>query len=288
MARPTTRWLAPPRSAAAGVATRAWRNDGHPLAPVAMARGGVLFEVKNGASAKSYRKVLSPLVRPTRIWGPGTSENTGLVFESELEEGHGFRTMQILENAPWTITLQGWVWSRRWSVTLEPDDDTSRSVLPALVFGSSLKDDLTDEESLLAAQAGMAVTEHTAYLAEIEDAHATKGGLSMDLHGHGSLGFYGSGSCGCHMGHVGSTTLGPLSDLGPALAQLVIEATTHCLVEAAGSTRVLVETTGLEIAHVQVQESDSPVTRHCVEEAIWAARLDDEFESRHVTAVVPL
>ena len=81
-----------------------------------------------------------------------------------LDEGQGIASLQIARDvAPW-LEITGELWARPMRVRLAPDAAVSR-LWSALVFGSDVMDELSEQEMMVLARHGGAVSPVTSYLA---------------------------------------------------------------------------------------------------------------------------
>lgn len=261
------------------------RADEHALAEFASATGGVVFAYRGttGEPAAAAAATIE-LVRPTRIdafaiEADGAPE---AVWEApaQMREGESLRRAFVADRVPVTATLRGYIWARPFERTLGPDSGLGVQ-LPALALGHELSADLDDAEVTELALAAGALSRTTSFLAAAPDARPSVAGTGT-LRGS-AFGY--STMCGCSGVGIADVGYGMAvrapADAGAWLRALVAPGADVCarrLGVRSGSTTLRVETTGDEVVDVEVQRASTACLGACVEEAVWAARLDERFD----------
>jgi hypothetical protein len=167
------------------------------------------------------------------------------------------------------------------STTAATDDEARRWA--AMVFGSDVLHELTDEEMMLLAKRGGAVSPVTSYLAiEPGVRPSTEGLADMEASGIG-LGAIGTIGHGSGYGTAG----GRVDTFDPMrwLEQAVSAAWAACGAPA-GMAKVEVETTLDEVVDVPVLTSPAPLSpsvNACLREAVWTLELPSGFRQERAS-----
>jgi len=297
--------IAPPPGAVVHVSTVS-SSDHHPYVTrddsgawtaLPRATGGLLF----GASAPSRplagaeeRAALEATylewARPVRIermkWrlaGERAADGAG---PGVLPEGKGIEHLAVRAKLPASATLSGELWSRPFAHTVHASKSEGK-LWSALVFGTSLMNDMTEREQNLLARAGGAVSPVTSYLAIEPGVRPSTEGLE-EGQGFGS----GAGRLGgSHRSKPPTIRMGSVQppDYQGIFAALMRDAVKTC--RADGHTTIDVETTIAEVVDVAVVvtgDSKDGGRAACVREAAWAVDLPSEFTPRHLDLKVVL
>ncbi len=267
------------------------RIDDHPWAALPRATGGLLFRATapHGAARRAtdrevVEKAFLEWARPVRVdhmvWrvpgSPGWGEDPGV-----LEEGESVTYRAVQPTSPTSATLEGELWSRRLEKTIVPSSSEG-AVWSALVFGTDLVHDLSDDEVRSLARAAGAASPATSYV--VAGPGVRRSRTDDDIRERfeaicckGFPGVYGRGS-GPEAHH---RFLAP--DYQRVFAAWMKRAVRRCGAE--GRTRISAETTLGEIVDVHVDVSgDAPdgSQASCVREATWALELPEELGHPHL------
>jgi hypothetical protein len=257
------------------------RADGHELAEVAMATGGMAVQIYGERTTKNANEALLGLVRPVQV---DSLELKGNESWNEIPdvgvEGYGHRSMLLLESAPEDLSLQGKIWGKTIQVTAAIDQELSGN-LAALIFGRELMSELSRAEQLAAAIFGGAVSPVTSFLARNPQAAPSSYDYDDELGMIGLGGFGTSSSCGCCGIHgVGRAGLAPKeTGFAATLSGFLEQRAQACQSLHGGEIDELkleVETTGKEIVDVVLSSEETPLA-DCVVEAAWELRLGEFF-----------
>jgi hypothetical protein len=270
------------------------RLDGDDFDAVVAAFGGQILGIHGESTdLAALAEVTLGLVRPIRIdnfeivaeGADGAAIEAFAGAEPTLQEGEGFRSTEIATAAVKTVVLRGRLWGRRIERRLAVDASYAAH-LPALVFGGDLASDLFASEAEQLGLAAGVVTPYTSFLAEHAEAEPSTVGFDEGQGGWSSSSCGGS-HCGGVIGcsgiptvRVGTAKVDP--DWSARLAAWMAPGVAACA-RAHGVARlgahVTVEATDDEIVGVTLR-IDGPAdaaARSCVEDAVWAVRLDADF-----------
>ena len=258
------------------------RDDDHAWASVTRATGGLVWNasaITAPVARKRMTAVYEELARPLRIDHLKISTtalpSSELELPESLDEGQGITDLRVVASDATRLRVEGELWASKVSEDFARGDDDTR-LWSALVFGSPLLDELTEEEMMPLAMYGGAVSPVTSYLAIEPGVRPSTEGLDWNeaignAFGAGGLGLSGFGSGG---GGSGST-FDPHAYFRDALAKAWI---------ACGGTpgegSVTIETTSAEIVDVAASERGAPsasASAHCLAEATWALALPSDF-----------
>jgi subtilisin-like proprotein convertase family protein len=260
------------------------RDDGHALAPIARAGGGVLIQLAGavGRPAEALAASVLGLVRPIRIdhfaiqglpAGAALDEaDDDGHTDDALAEGSGRRFFVSLDKQGQQqvdqVALTGEIWAQPFRRVVRVSPGFSR-VAAAFVFGEDRHGDLSREEMLALAFFGRAVSPVTSYLAIEPGVRPSRIGIIGRGAGTGS----GVGG-GFGYGRLGGRRT------PPDLARLLAPAAQQCLrthAKAGERVALRVETTSHEVVDVVIASGPAAAAQ-CVAEAAWALKLPaDEF-----------
>jgi hypothetical protein len=256
------------------------RDDAHAWAGAARQTGGLIWQSAGTDEADQrdrMRAVYEELARPLRIDHlavtlPGLSSDR-FDYPARLDEGSGFADQRIVDRTVGWLRAEGQIWALPVSATLVPDEAGAR-LAAALVFGSEVRDQLSEPEMMTLAKLGHAVSPVTSLLAIEPGVRPSTEGLDDDeigeVFGVGGLGLTGFGAGG---GGGGSAP----PDFAALLAKLLAPGWAAC-----GGTgkkaRLRVETTRDEVVEVSdVSASGDPSLGRCLAEAAWNVDLPQDF-----------
>ena len=247
---------------------------------VARGTGGLVWDA--GAQLdddKQMRKVFEEWARPVRlhaftITGPAPEEGEDREADrppETLDEGAGTTFIGLTRSARTSVEVRGELWARPVRLSLRPDAAETR-LWSALVFGTDVRDELSEPEMMVLARHGRAVSPVTSYLAIEPGVRPSTEGLEE---GVGSLGMLGTGYAGG--GSAAGDIGGPRFDHQAWLQAAVAKAWRTCA--GSGGVRVTVETTRAEIVEVDARGSTRAAALSCLREAIWALELPEPFRA---------
>ncbi|HEY8074487.1 MAG TPA: vWA domain-containing protein, partial [Labilithrix sp.] len=175
------------------------RDDDSPWAALPRKTGGLLWRatVQTPLDATG-RAVFEEWVRPKRVEKIVVKGMPAdFVPDGELVEGEGFDYLGIATDAVKSVSFEGELWSRPVKWSAQPTEAEGKR-WSALVFGSSLLDQLSEKEQMTLAMHGGAVSPVTSYLAIEPGVRPSTEGLDdAEL---GSIGGIGTGQ-GFGSGH---------------------------------------------------------------------------------------
>ncbi len=257
--------------------TRNERNDEDEFAALPRKTGGLLWDAHCSADDPGARNAFEQWARPMRIDHLkilGLAEYAG--DASELAEGEAIEHLALASTGSPNVYLEGELWSRPFRSSASPREEEARR-WSALVFGSSLSDELSEPEQKLLAMKGRAVSPMTSYLAIEPGVRPSTEGLDEAEGGFGS-GFAAGLSGKYHAGaqaQLKSSSFDPLAFLQ---RQLGVE-WKRCGGSAAA--KIQVQSTFVEVVDVselQVSTLDQSRKR-CLTEAAWSLDLPSDFEA---------
>jgi hypothetical protein len=256
------------------------RDDAHPWAVAVRPTGGLIWQ-SGGTDAASLRDrmrvVYEELARPLRIDHltvtlPGlTSERFD--YPAHLAEGSGFADQRLVERQVGWLRAEGQIWTQPVSATLVPDEAGDR-LAAALVFGTDVRDQLSEPEMMTLAKLGHAVSPVTSLLAIEPGVRPSTEGLGEDeigeVFGVGGLGLSG-------FGEVARGRASAPPDFAALLGKLLAPGWAAC--GGAGKrARLRVETTRDEVVDVShVSAPGDPSLGRCLAEAAWNVDLPQDF-----------
>jgi hypothetical protein len=262
------------------------RTDDHEWTVVTRPTGGLVWQAAASVDPKDIqanRAVFEEWVRPLRIHHLSLSAprvpDTDIEHDETLHEGEGIAHAWIADQAaPW-LKIEGELWAQPIRARLDPDAEEGRR-WSALVFGSPLMNELTDEEMMTLAKRGGAVSPVTSYLAIEPGVRPSTEGLDeVDAMGFGS---------GTGVGQGFGSGRGRLTSPDAAVAWLQSELGAHWK-RCGGmrSTTLTIETTMREVVEVArevaQERSDEAAASTCLRKAAWdlqPAALFDDFSWR--------
>jgi hypothetical protein len=259
-------------------------DDADPWAKAIRPTGGVVWNAhasSDAGAAARMTEVYEEWARPVRIdrlkiSAPGIDPDT-LDYPDCLDEGEGVEDLRIAERqVPW-VDVQGELWSTPVRKVLVPDEDEGR-LWSALVFGSPLLYELSEEEMMPLARRGHAVSPVTSLLAVEPGVRPSTEGLDW-----GGLGLSGIGDGGGGRGE--GIALGSIGTIGFDKAGFLRKELASRLSRCGGAGRhatVRVESTLDEIVEMRVKHLSgdrSTQIEQCVEEGGWGIELPNAFYS---------
>lgn len=259
------------------------RDDEHLWNKLTRPTGGLVWMAGMSAALDdraAMKAAYEELARPMRldhlkVSVPGMTEDDLSMFPEALDEGQGIESERInAKQVPW-VEVKGELWATPVRRMIMPDEAEGR-LQSALVFGSSLLHELTEEEMMPLALRGQAVSPVTSYLAIEPGVRPSTEGLNdSESFGGGGIGVMGFGSGSGGVGHGVSLRM---SELSRILRDALLASWEAC----GGGDRAIdvdIETTLREIVHVRVHPSvpSMPDAERCLEESAWAFELPSVF-----------
>lgn len=286
--------ITPPKGAILHLATvmpatnaASLRDDEDDWSVLPRATGGVLFRAVipiddpgSPAASEEIEHAFLEWARPVRIdrvsWRAAGVERSDLEPELDtLEEGASIEHRALQAKLPANAILEGELWSKRFEKKVVASAAEGR-LWSALVFGSDMVNELSDDEMNVLARAGRAVSPVTSYLAIEPGVRPSTEGLD-ESEGRGSgigLGAMGTG----HHFRVGTAGGRVAPDYRAIFASLIAPAVERC--GAKGRSQIDAETTVAEVVDATVivtGDSADRVLATCVSEAIWQLELPELF-----------
>ncbi|MEZ4399684.1 MAG: proprotein convertase P-domain-containing protein [Kofleriaceae bacterium] len=253
------------------------RDDGHGLAPLALAHHGIAAVVAGLADAdKHLAAQLLGLVRPVRIDHfavdgldvDAVADDYRASQADSLDEGAGRRLVFATARPPATVELTGMIWGDRFRRVVTVDARFSRAAA-AWVFSEDDHHDLSEAEMMTVAMMGRAVSPVTSYLATEPGVRPSTIGFERTGTGAG----FGSGS-----GALASVR-GGVVRVRPEPMRLLAGARDRCVAAVAPAAgwqvTLTLETTYAEVVDV-VPAAASPMAS-CLAEAVWALDLGADY-----------
>jgi hypothetical protein len=270
------------------------RRDTDPWSEVARKSGGVLWSLSAAAEGtdeetEQLYSVLEHWARPTRIENLRVDAQGSpplLAFApTELAEGEELRLLGIAAQPAASMTLDGVLWAQPvHEQATRSKEDGER--LSALVFGSELLADLTEDEMMRLALRGRAVSPVTSYLAIEPGVRPSTEGLEEGEVGLG-MGGFGRGAGG----GLARRMRAPERQDPYAFLTRELELGWHVCGGGEADATVTVETTLQELAAIdaiEVTESIEPDVLDCLRAAIWQIDLIASFDDPHARWTVAL
>jgi hypothetical protein len=250
------------------------RDD--PWSTVARATGGLVWDADADpeGQVEEAGKVFEEWVRPIRLHA-FTVESPALRWIAHeppdtLAEGTEATFIGLTTTRPSPVEVRGELWARPVHLTLRVDHAETR-VWSALVFGTEVRDELSEPEMMVLARHGRAVSPVTSYLAIEPGVRPSTEGLEEGQSG------YGRGAGGLGGMRARSPFVPPSFDHQGYLSRAVSEAWRTC--GGSGGVRATIESTLAEIVEVDARGSDQASALACLREAIWALELPEQFQS---------
>jgi hypothetical protein len=258
------------------------RNDNGAWKGVARRTGGLLWTAyasNDAAKASEMARVYEEWARPLRI-DYAKIESPELEVEAfgsprSLAEGEGFEDLRIAPVEVSAVELTGEIWSQRFHMSFAPDPVESQR-WSALVFGAPLGDELREDEMMVLARRGHAVSPVTSFLAIEPGVRPSTEGLE-EGEGHGRLG--GSHVTRAPKIRYGATSVTPAFDHKAFLAGELARAWQTCG-GAGRAVTISIETTLAEIVdvpRVTIDGTRDARLEQCLGEAAWAIDLPPQF-----------
>jgi hypothetical protein len=272
------------------------RHDAHVWAEAARTTGGVAWTASASTEPDAdddMRRVYLEWARPLRLDNAKLVADDGFDAQvdlpSTLPEGFGTQLLDVRADAIDSVILTGELWSREVRNVAIPDAAHAR-LWSALVFGSDLLGRLVEDEMMVLAMRGHAVSPVTSYLAIEPGVRPSTEGLEWSGIGDGGGGFgegtIGLGSIGT-IGHGGGTRIDPREFLQSELRAGAVA----CGIPATVDLRAQLQSTLQEIVAVDTVDivgSTDAAAKACLEDALWAVELpfvfDDAFEEWTIEA----
>lgn len=270
------------------------RDDDHPWSSVATATEGLVWQV--AASPEAPREELhttfEELARPMRldhleVMVPPV-DDLGIEVPEFLDEGQGLDALAIVDLTVDHLRISGQLWSKPVRETVFPSAAQGHR-WAALVFGSELLGELSDEEMMSLALYGGAVSPVTSYLAIEPGVRPSTEGLDESE----GIGLFGVGSGGGGMGVGIGSGRGGFG--GPDTRQQQLEHEVREALDACGGrdagVRLELESTLDEIVEVdrlKLHGSGDTVLRECLEDGVWTIELSGAFNDEWRRWVVEL
>lgn len=273
------------------------RDFDHWLASVVAAWGGIaahgeLAALDGGREPAARRaEVFEDLVRPRRLEAVTVASADGRLEElGDVAEGESVRRVALHDDDG--ITVEGWVWGRRWEPARVTDERVERR-LARLAFAEPERvAELSEDVRRRLARLAAVVSDVTSLWAA--DPRWRPGGLPPEVELSGR-----SGPCGVSSSHIGMGRFGTRGTRGvvaggpppPTFEPLLAGPVAACA-SRHGARRwrvdLVIETTGREIVDVEVASlgadggaggsgAGDPALAACVVEAAWALDLDESF-----------
>jgi hypothetical protein len=279
-----------------------------PWAKLARATGGLCWRGEAREDAVNLATVFEEWVRPTRLYRfalagftPGKTnrlhgdEEDGMTGDddesgdaasasglpAELPEGTAYEYGGLPFAQPRHLVARGELWARPIRVGLTSTADEER-LWSAMVFGTSLYNDLSEREMMTLAMRGGAVSPVSSYLAIEPGVRPSTEGLEDVV---GSAGG-GSGEGTIGLGNFGTVGKGDF-DPDQFLRKLLVEARRTCeLADRPVAARI--ETTRHEIVDVPALTVAGSSDATCLREAIWSWQLPDAFSEERASYALSL
>ena len=255
---------------AAGVDQLA-RDDADAWAKVPRRSGGVLWHAVADTGAP---EVFEEWIRPKRIDRLRVDGLQDPEVPDTLPEGERFEHFAFATQRAASVVLRGELWSQPVSYVTQSSDAEVRR-WSALVFGSSLMDELSEQEQLHMAMRGGAVSPMTSYLAIEPGVRPSTEGLSLEESGSGGGGHgFGLGLGAVAMrGHPG-LRFDPMAFLRSELGAV------WRACGGSGRAQVKLETTEDEVVDVIEVQSAGGKNVECLREGVWGVDLSSSFKGR--------
>jgi hypothetical protein len=264
------------------------RDDAHVWAEAARATGGVAWLASADAdpdSADAMRQTYLEWARPVRLDDAELVADDGfgalVDLPTSLPEGFGTELLDVRADGLDAVILTGELWSREVRNVATPDA-AHAELWSALMFGSDELDRIDEDEMLVLAMRGGAVSPVTSYLAIEPGVRPSTEGLDWSGVGSGGGGMgegtIGLGSVGT-IGHGGGTRIDPREFLETQLRT----AADACAVPTSVALHLQLQATLQEIVAVDSIElvgSTDTVAKACVEDGIWAVELPTVFAAQ--------
>lgn len=264
------------------------RDDSHAWASAARSSGGLLWRGWAGSDPGSARAAFEQWARPKRIDNlqvVGFGMPLGSMQTqppSWLEEGEGYRSIELTTSALTRIRVEGELWARPVQTTLEPTLEGEKR-WSALVFGTELLDELSEEEMMTLAKRGGAVSPVTSYLAIEPGVRPSTEGLS-----EGELGIRRGTAPQVRMGAT-SMGMGHMPIDRDAFLRDALQGVMRGCGMRGVTVDVVMETNRAEVVDVVSVRLSGPrdaIGERCVTEGMWGTVLPSAFHEEWGTWLV--
>jgi hypothetical protein len=270
------------------------RADEPPWAELATRRGGVVWYASAGdeedyTAAERRHALFEHWARPVRLEQLALDAVPAPPFlalaDRALDEGEELLVQGFASEAFGTLRLKAKLWAAEIELQTTPDA-AAGDRLAALVFGDELRDELSEDEMMVLALRGKAVSPVTSYLAIEPGVRPSTEGLSAE-----EVGMVGFGSGGWRgRGHAVPRIRTSSFDAQAFLERELRERLQVCGGEDLDG-HVRLETTLDEladIAELRLQPPPPADVEACMRAATWMLSLPGEFDAPHATWVVAL
>jgi len=256
---------------------------------VARATGGLLWdaavarpatEAPNGEMTKTMEELARPVrIRRLQVVAPGIelqpASGADSLSDGVLDEGQGIAGLQIAREPPW-LEIAGELWARPIHVRLSPDPAESR-LWSALVFGSEVMHGLSEEEMMLLARHGRAVSPVTSYLAVEPGVRPSTEGIEIfEAFAEGAS---SEGTIG--LGNLGTLARGRGGVDRMAWLRKALEPARRKCGFGDQPVSITIETTLDEIVDVPDLTEGGRGDHACMLNAVWSLELPDSFDDEH-------
>ncbi len=267
------------------------RDDDSAWATLPRRTGGLFWKGSaTGSIDTSTRAVFEEWARPVRIDKLSVQGLSGaFIAPDTLAEGEGIDHFVLADNATTRVEITGELWSRPLHASMTPSAEQGK-LAAALVFGSALWSELSEDEQMKLALLGGAVSPVTSYLAIEPGVRPSSEGLDWGTIGHGSGVGSGQGFGRAHGVHAASGGRAVVDKNAWLRAQLT-SALRSCAPSAKGATATLESTLDevVDVGRVEIAPTRDAKSEACVREMLWKLTLPsgtfaDDFEAFTVEA----
>ncbi len=259
------------------------RDDDHPWASGLRPNGGLVWHARapGDESSKKAESVFEEWARPVRIDRLHVfSEEFALQSRFDeisptFAEGQGFEDLFLAKRALPLLRAEGELWTAPVRTKFVPDA-AQVSRWSALVFGSPVLSELSEEQMMTLALRGKAVSPVTSYLAIEPGVRPSTEGLEEGASGFGE----GFGRAQVRVGMTSVSGRAQPIDREEFLRQALRSEWRRCGGQPE-SARLTFQTTGIEIVainDVTYTASTTPLDEHCLTEAVWSLMLPPQFD----------
>lgn len=269
------------------------RDDDSAWATLPRRTGGLFW--KGAASSiidPSSRSVFEEWARPKRIDKLLVKGLSGTFIAPEtLDEGDGIDHFVLADLPSTRVEITGELWSKPLHAVAMPTAEQGK-LASALVFGSSLWSDLSEDEQMKVALLGGAVSPVTSYLAIEPGVRPSNEGLDWSTVGHGDGIGVGQGFGNGH-GRLFGSHASRTVDKDRWLRAQLLSAMRVCSPSSKSVTATLETTLDevVEVGRVELSPARDPKSESCVREELWKVALPgetftDAFEAFTVDAAL--
>ena len=264
-----------------GDASTLERDDDDAWAALPRRTGGVLWHAETSESDRTAPRVFEEWARPVRVDHLRVNGFPEYFSPPDaLAEGSGVEYLTVASRLTERISIEGELWSSpvKFAVTSSPAEERRWS---ALVFGSTILDQLTEPEQRVLAMRGGAVSPVTSYLAVEPGVRPAVEGLEDEVGAGEGGGGVGDGVGLGSFGGIGHGAAPP--DPQAFLDRELRLAWMRC--GGRGGARVDLESTRAEVVAVVADalSSPDPKAASCIREAAWALDLPRSFSQTHAS-----